>query len=169
MKVKDIMTKDVITFKPDDTLHRALMVFTKRRISGAPVVEGDELIGLITELDIIKVLDIYMPRIHFTSVPHFFLVLAGLKSKSKTTELKKKIMAASKLRVDSFMTKKPVIIGKDADIMEAARLIDTYKVNRIPVIDENRLVGILTRNDIIRAVARLDVDLIKLKMKGKGK
>lgn len=167
MKVKDIMTKDVITFKPDDTLHKALMVFTKKRISGAPVVEGDELIGLITELDIIKVLDIYMPRIHFTSVPHFFLVLAGLKSKSKTTELKKKIMAASKLRVDSFMTKQPVIIGKDADIMEAARLIDTYKVNRIPVLYENKLVGILTRNDIIKAVARLDIDLIKMKAKGK--
>ena len=110
-----------------------------------------------------------MPKIHFTSVPHFFLVLAGLKSKSKTTELKKKIMAASKLSVDSFMTRQPVIIGKDADMMEAARLIDTYKVNRIPVIDEDKLVGILTRNDIINAVARLDVDLIKLKMKGKGK
>ena len=169
MKVKDIMTKDVITFKPDDTLHKALMVFTKRRISGAPVVEDDKLMGLVTELDIIKVLDIYMPKIHFTSVPHFFLVLAGLKSKSKTTELNKKIMAASRLRVDSFMTKQPVIIGKDADMMEAARLIDTYKVNRIPVIDEDKLVGILTRNDIINAVARLDVDLIKLKMKGKGK
>lgn len=167
MKVKDIMTKDVITFKPDDTLHKALMVFTKSRISGAPVVENGKMVGLITELDIIKVLDIYMPRIHFTSVPHFFLVLAGLKSKSKTTELKKKIKAASKLSVDSFMTKQPVIIGKDADIMEAARLIDTYKVNRIPVIEDEKVVGIVTRNDIIGAVARLDVDLMKLKTKSK--
>ncbi|MBN2330338.1 MAG: CBS domain-containing protein [Candidatus Aenigmarchaeota archaeon] len=167
MKVKEIMTKEVITFKPDDTLHRALMVFTKRGISGAPVVDGEKLLGLVTELDIIKVLDIYMPRIHFTSVPHFFLVLAGLKSKSKTTELKKKIIAASKLRVDSFMTKQPVIIDKNADIMEAARLIDTYKVNRIPVMEEGKLVGILTRNDIIKAVARLDLDLIKMKPKCK--
>ena len=167
MKVKDIMTKDLITFKPDDTLHRALMVFSKSRISGAPVVEGDKLMGLVTELDIIKVLDIYMPKIHFTSVPHFFLVLAGLKSRSKTTELKKKVMAASKLSVDSFMTRQPVIIEKESDIMEAARLIDTYKVNRIPVMDGEKLVGILTRNDIINAVARLDLDLLKTKKKSK--
>ena len=169
MKVKDIMTKELITFKPDDTLHKALMVFSKSRISGAPAVDGTKLLGLVTEMDIIKVLDIYMPRIHFTSVPHFFLVLAGLKSKSKTTELKKKIIAASKIKVESFMTKQPVIIGKESDIMEAARLIDTYKVNRIPVLDGDKLVGILTRNDIINAVARLDTELLKIKKKCKCK
>jgi len=165
MKVKDIMTRDVITFQPDKTLHYALETFTKKDISGAPVVEDGKLIGLITELDIIKVLDIYMPKIHFTSVPQFFLVLAGLKSKRKTTELKKKIMAASKLRVDDFMTKQPVVIDKKADIMEAARLIDTYKVNRLPVIEDEKVVGILTRNDIIRAVAKLDGELLRRKQK----
>jgi len=165
MKVKDIMTRDVITFQPDKTLHYALEIFTKKGISGAPVVEDGKLIGLITELDIIKVLDIYMPKIHFTSVPQFFLVLAGLKSKRKTTELKKKIMAASKLRVDDFMTKQPVVIDKKADIMEAARLIDTYKVNRLPVIEDEKVVGILTRNDIIRAVAKLDGELLRRKQK----
>ncbi len=161
MKVKDIMTRHVVTFKPDDTMHRVLGVFTKKGISGAPVVENGKIVGLITELDIIKVLDIYMPRIHFTSVPHFFLVLAGLKSRSKTTELKKKIMAASKLRIENFMNREPVVIAKSADIMEASRLIDTYKVNRLPVVEDGRVVGILTRNDIIKAVAKLDGELLK--------
>jgi CBS domain-containing protein len=168
MKVKDIMTKKVITFQPDDTLHRALETFTKKGISGAPVVKEGKLVGLVTELDIIKVLDIYMPRIHFTSMPHFFLVLAGLKSRRKTTELKKKVMAASRLRVDDFMTNEPVVIGPEAGVMEAARLIDTYKVNRIPVVEGDKVVGILTRNDIIKAVARLDVELCKI-MKRKRK
>jgi len=94
MKVKDIMTRSLITLRPDDTLHKVLETFTTREISGAPVVENGKLVGLITELDIIRILDIYTPKIHFTSMPHFFLVLAGLKSKRKTTELKKKIMVA---------------------------------------------------------------------------
>jgi len=157
MKVKDIMTKKVITFKPDDTLHKALETFTNNRISGAPVVKDGKLAGLITELDVIKVIDIYTPKIHFTSMPHFFLVLAGLKSRSKTSELKKKVMAASKLKVEDFMTKEPVTLEPNADIMEAARIIDTYKVNRIPIVEDGKVKGIITRNDIIKAVARLEL------------
>ncbi len=161
MKVRDIMTRKVITFKPDDTLHRALDTFTKNNISGAPVLKEGKLVGLITELDIIKVIDIYTPKVHFTSMPHFFLVLAGLKSRNKAAELKKKIIAASKLMIEDFMTRDPVIIGPDADIMEAARIIDTYKVNRIPIVEKGKLQGIVTRNDIIKAVARLEFNISK--------
>ena len=57
------------------------------------------------------------------------------------------------------MTREPVIIGPDADIMEAARIIDTYKVNRIPIIEKEKLKGIVTRNDIIKAVARLEFNI----------
>jgi len=156
MKVRDVMTKKLITFRPEDTLHKALETFTNKGISGAPVVKDGKLLGLITELDIIKVIDIYTPKIHFTSMPHFFLVLAGLKSRKKAAELKKKIMAAARLRIDDFMTKEPVTIEEDADIMEAARIIDTYKVNRIPVVEKGMIKGIITRNDVIKAVARLD-------------
>ena len=169
MRVKDLMTRDVITFQPDATLHMALETFTNMNISGAPVVKNGKIIGLVTELDIIKVLDIYMPKIHFTSMPHFFLVLAGLKSRSKTAELKKKVMAASKISVEDFMTQQPVVIDKEADVMEAARLIDTYKVNRLPVVEHGKVVGILTRNDIIKAVARLDGELLKRTLEGKKK
>jgi CBS domain-containing protein len=171
MKVKDLMAKDLVTLRPGDTLHKALEVFTKNNISGAPVVKDGKLVGLVTELDIIKVIDIYTPKIHFTSMPHFFLVLAGLKSKKKTTELKKKIMAASKLKLEDFMTKEPVVAGEDDDIMEAARLIDVYKVNRVPVVKDGKVLGVVTRNDILRAVAKLDESLCKeiIKLGGRKK
>jgi CBS domain-containing protein len=161
MKVRDIMTKNVITLQPDATLHKALETFTKKGISGAPVVKDGKLVGLVTQLDIIKVLDIYIPKIHLTSMPQFFLVLAGLKSRRKTTELKKKLMAASRLTVEDFMNTDPVVIGKEADIMEASRILNTYKVNRLPVIEKGKVIGIVTRNDIIRAVAKLDGNLYK--------
>ena len=161
MRVKDIMARDLVILRPEDTLHKALKTFTEKGISGAPVVKNGKLVGLVTELDIIKVIDIYTPKIHFTSMPHFFLVLAGLKSRRKATELKKKVMAASKLRLDDFMTKDPVVTGEDDDIMEAARLIDVYKVNRVPVVKNGKVVGVVTRNDLIRAVAKLDGDFYK--------
>ncbi len=163
MKVKDIMTKNLIKFKPGQTLHDALEAFTNKNISGAPVVKDGKLLGLITELDVIKVIDIYTPKVHFTSMPHFFLVLAGLKSRKKATELKKKIVAASKLKIEDFMTAEPVTIEEGADIMEAARIIDTYKVNRIPVMHGDKLCGIITRNDIIKSVAKLELSLVKKK------
>ena len=155
------MTKSVITFRPDDTLHQALETFTQKKISGAPVVDKGKLVGIITEVDIVKVLDIYTPKVHFTSMPQFFLVLAGLKSRKKETELKKEIMAASKLKISDFMTANPVIIGKNDDIMEVAKRLETYNVNRLPVVEKGRLIGIVTRNDLIRAVAKLDGDLCK--------
>ncbi len=75
MKVRDIMEKNPITFRPSDTLHKALEAFTKQGISGAPVVSKGRLVGIVSELDVIKVLDIYTPRVHFSSMPQFFPVL----------------------------------------------------------------------------------------------
>ena len=159
MRVREIMEKNPITFRPTDTLHKALTTFTDKGISGAPVVSKGKLVGIVSELDIIKVLDIYTPRVHFSSMPQFFLVLAGLKSKKKTTELRKRITEASKISVGEFMTRDVISVGADADIMEATRIIDTYRVNRLPVIDRGKVVGILTRDDIIKAVAKLDGEL----------
>ena len=162
MKVKDIMTKDVITFRMDDTIHTALETFTQKNISGAPVIDKGKPVGMITEVDIIKVLDIYTPKVHFTSMPQFFLVLAGLKSKKRTTELKKEIMAASKLKVQDVMTTNPVTISKNEDLMELAKMLDTYKINRLPVVEKGKLIGIVTRSDVIKAVAALDGQLCRI-------
>jgi CBS domain-containing protein len=162
MKVKDIMTRDVITFKPEDTLHKALEVFTQKGISGAPVIQKGRLVGMVTEVDVIKVLDIYTPKIHISSLPQFFLVLASLKSRKKTTALKNEVAAASKLEISDFMSRDVVTIGKNEHIMEVAKLLDTYKINRLPVVEKGKLIGIVTRSDLIKAVARLDGQLNKV-------
>ncbi|MFH0956562.1 MAG: CBS domain-containing protein [Candidatus Aenigmatarchaeota archaeon] len=156
MHVKDMMTRDVMTLRPDDTLHTALKLFTGKGISGAPVTKNGKLVGIITELDVLKVIDICSPNVHFTSMPHFFLVLAGLRSKDRAAEVKKKVMDAEKLRIEDFMTREPVVIQGSADSLDAARMMDTYKVNRLPVVESGKLIGIVTRSDIIRAVARLE-------------
>ena len=155
MFVRDVMTRDVVIFNPKNTLDFALKTFARKGVSGAPVVSGDRLVGMITEYDIIRVLDIYAARSKLASVPHFLAVLAGAKSKDMSDELRRKAKLAGEMKIEDFMTREPITVNKDADVTEAARLIDVHKVNRLPVAEKGRLLGIVTRSDIIRAIASL--------------
>lgn len=155
MKVKDMMTRKVVILSPGDTLKKALMLFAENRISGAPVVESGKIVGMVTEHDIIKILDIYTPKIHFSSTPQFLLVLAGLRATNGMDTLDREMKVAVKLKAKDFMNPKPITINHDADIAEAARLMSTRKINRLPVIKNNKLVGIVSRADIIRALSRI--------------
>jgi CBS domain-containing protein len=167
MQVKDVMTRDVVIFTPRNTLDFALKAFAKKCISGAPVVSGEKLVGMVTEYDIIKVIDIHATKSGIASVPHFLAVLATSKSKDRSAELRKKMKSAADMKIEDFMTREPISISKDADIMEAARLIDVHKVNRLPVTEKGKLLGIVTRSDIIRAVSMFDAKLASVKGKGK--
>jgi CBS domain-containing protein len=157
MKLKNIMTRKVFVFSPEDTLHDALRLFAKKRIGGAPVVDKGRLVGLVTEFDIIRVLDIYTPKIHLTSAPHFLLVIAGLRGKRRLSKLEMEVKAAARLKVRDFMSRNPITMKPEADIMDAARFIDKYKINRIIVLNKKKKVtGIVTRNDIIKAITLID-------------
>ena len=168
MKLKDIMTRKVFAFSPEDTLHDALRLFTKKRIGGAPVVDKGKLIGLVTEFDVIRVLDIYTPKIHLTSAPHFLLVIAGLRGKKKFNKLEMEVKAAARLKIKDFMSRNPITMNPDADIMDAARFIDKYKITRIIVLNKAKKVsGIVTRNDIIKAITLIDGRMEELKPRRK--
>ncbi len=157
MRLRDVMTRKVLVFSPEDTLHDALRLFSRKRIGGAPVVEKGMLIGLVTEFDIIRVLDIYTPKIHLTSAPHFLLVIAGLRGRHRFSKLEMEVKAAARLKIRDFMSPNPITMKPDDDIMDAARFIDKYKINRIIVLNKRkRVVGIVTRNDIIKAVTLID-------------
>lgn len=168
MKLKDVMTRKVSVFSPEDTLHDVLKLFAKKRIGGAPVVDKGKLVGLVTEFDVIRVLDIYTPKIHLTSAPHFLLVIAGLRGKRRFSKLEMEVKAAARLKVRDFMSRNPITMKPEADIMDAARFIDKYKINRIIVLNKAKKVsGIVTRNDIIKAITLIDGKLEGLKAKRK--
>lgn len=160
MRVKKIMREVVVTVSPEDTLHKVLEVFSSKKISGAPVVKNGKLIGLITEYDIIKALDIYTPRINFSNMPQFLLVMSSLKGK-KMDELEKEIRITAKLKVKDCMTTDLITIGKGDTVIKAARLINKNKINRLPVVEKGKVIGILTRKDIIKALAILDGKIFK--------
>ncbi len=146
MLAKEIMIKDVISVKGEDTLDAVARLFVERNISGAPVVDDDnKIIGVISEGDLVFQQKPVTPPIFI----NIFDGILQLDRKDFWEEISK--MAAYK--VDQLMNKHVISAHEDASINDIASLMINKKVNRIPIVDaDNHLVGIITRQDIIRNV-----------------
>jgi CBS domain-containing protein len=150
--VKEYMNSNVISFKPDDSIFTVAEKFYKNHISGAPVVENNEVIGVISETDIVKFMRISIPKNSESTVePHLLtLLLAGL-VKGRIA-LKKSLEKLAEIEVKDLMCKEIVSISPDQSVIDAATIMSKNKVNRLPVIDNNKLIGILSRADLIKAL-----------------
>lgn len=154
MKVRQIMTKNPVTTSPDDTLENVLNILTKNKISGCPVVYKKKLLGVIAESDIIRVIDVHT-KIHKPESGLFPLILAAIKSEQYDA-LRAALKDVLNLKVRKFMSKKIVNIDVEEDIYRAARIMNHHDIDRLPVTEKNKLVGIITRWDIIRALEKLE-------------
>ncbi len=149
-KVEEIMVKDVISFKPEDPIHYAAWSLRKRRISGAPVVKGDKIVGVVSERDIMRLLEEQNIHVNLFLPSPFDLVELPIKMKHQLDEITEIIGKTAKTPVEEIMTKKVVTVPKDATVAEVAKIMGDRKINRLPVVDENgSLVGIVTRGDVI--------------------
>ena len=154
MLVKKAMKKKVITVKEDSTMYDVLRKFTRNRISGVPVVKDRKLVGIVTESDVIKALDAFTPKIHYDTDAGFSLLLSALKCGSCFEAARKDIQKAGKLKVKHFMKKKVVTISPNESLGTAARVMNRHRVKRLPVVKNKKLVGIIARADLIKALAK---------------
>ncbi len=150
MKVHNIMTRDPILLKPSDSLLDAIKTFLMHNVSGCPVVSRGRLVGIITQSDVIRAIDVHS-KIHkvMDALP---LIMAAIKSESYHN-LKPAIRKLLMHEVENYCTKKPIAISAGEDVYEAAKLINKHNVDRLPVIDKGRLVGVVSKIDILRAIA----------------
>ena len=126
--VKDFMTKKLVSFHPDHSMHHAIVSLLKHGISGAPVVDDDgKLVGVISEGDCLK----QVMRGKYTNSPE----LMGT--------------------VGDYMTPDPVTIGSEDNIMEIAKLFLKLRLRRFPVLENRKLVGQISQRDILAAVDEL--------------
>jgi CBS domain-containing protein len=156
MVVSDIMQKKFPVLSPDDTLHDALRVLAENDTEGAPVVKSGKIAGVITEYDIINMLNVYTPKINVSSSQHFLLLLVNLEDSGEMSRLREQLYIAMKMKVKECMTSNPITINRDDQIIEAARLIARNKINMIPVVSDSKVVGIITRKDIIHELVALE-------------
>ena len=149
-KVKDVMVKDVVSFKPTDPIHYVVWSLRQKRISGAPVVEGDRVVGVISERDIMKLLEEHDIRLNLFLPSPFDVVELPVRMKHELDEVMDNIKKAAAVSIDEIMTVKVVTIEPTATISKAAKIMGDRGINRLPVVDKKgRLKGIVTRGNII--------------------
>ena len=144
---KDIMTTDVVTVDPKTTVKEAANIMSEKGISGLPVVQNGELVGIVTENDLI----IKDKKLHF---PEYINVIGGiiyLESYKKFREEFKKFTAVN---VEELMTKDVITVSPDDSIEDIATIMHQENVNRLPVVDNSgQLIGIVTRANIVKHIA----------------
>ena len=158
MKIEDAMKKDVIKLNELDKIVDVAQSFRDNKISGAPVVdENNKVVGVISEGDVMRLLEVHSPKINLILPAPLDLIELPLRMKYELDEIAEDMQRAGSTVIDQIMTKKVVKIGPDASISDAAELMDSRKVKRLPVVnDDGKLIGIVTRGDIIGAMVRGD-------------
>jgi CBS domain-containing protein len=149
MKVRDIMTAEVVAAGPDTSVQLVARLMAGRGISGVPVVEGDRVVGIVTELDLIV-------RNTRLEPPAFFALLDGRIPLETPAHYRKRIDHMLGTLVRDVMTEKVETIGPDEDLEALAELMVKRRVNPVPVVEDGRLAGIVSRSDIVRMMARED-------------
>ncbi len=144
---RDIMTPDPVSVPPDMPVTDAAKLMVERNIGALPVLEGEKLIGLVTEGDLIMA-DV---KVEF---PTYIDLLSGFifyppSVRRFENELRKAVGA----EVKDVMTREPVTVTADMSVEDVATLMVDRDVSRLPVLDTGRLVGIISKSDIIRSLA----------------
>lgn len=154
MKVKDVMNPDVVFCKSDNTIREAAKILKDNNISGAPVLEDGRLVGIISEGDLLELLVI--PEKGNLWLPSPFEVIeVPIRELLSWEETKKMLSDVGSTKVEEIMTKDVHTISSEASVEEASELMVRRRINRLPVMENDRVVGIITRGDIIEGLAKL--------------
>jgi len=156
--IKEVMVKEVVTVRPEMTLQQVSRLFFERHISGAPVVDDEgKMLGVISETDVLKAVKTYEKRLSMV-YPSASLFGVSFQSSYKETEMAEAIARIQDTKVQEVMTRDVYVLGPEDTIQRAVLIMNAFGVNRIPVVEGTRVVGILTRADIIRYLGTVDMD-----------
>ena len=154
MNVKDVMNSDVVSCKPDDEISSAAQLLKEHNISGLPVVAEGKVVGIVTEADILKLLKV--PEHGGLWLPSPFEVIEiPIRELINWEETKHMLTNIGTKPVKEIMESEVYTISADSSIEEASSMMIKHKVNRLPVLDDEKLIGIITRGDIIRGLAEI--------------
>lgn len=145
-KATDIMTRDVITVKPDTTLEELARILIRYQITGAPVVDDNgNLKGIVTENDLIS----KNSRLHIPTLLRLFDAFIPLGTSRLEIEIKK--MAA--YTVDDICTKEVITVDSETSVEDIATIMTEKKIHLLPVLKDGILIGIIGKKDLIRSIA----------------
>ena len=142
MKVIEVMSHPVITVRPEASIKEAARLLVGNGISALPVVDSDgAMVGIVSEADLLPMETRPDPRTQATPIAP----TAG----------------SSPRFVSDVMTRRVVSVSPETEVSQAARTMIEAEVKRVPVVDDGRVVGIVSRRDMVRVIARSDDDLAR--------
>ena len=153
LRVRDLMTTDVVTLQPTDTIKTAAIKFAVDNISGAPVVDNrNHLLGIVSQNDILRTLLKYQDLLDKDNPEGLSLLKHSLDSGEGGDRIVKAVDEISDMEISTIMTYSTLTTSADAPILDVLRAMINMDVNRVPVIEKGVLIGIISRGDITFAL-----------------
>jgi CBS domain-containing protein len=147
--LRDIMERDPATVQVDDSIEDVIRVLRRHELPGVPVVDGEgRCVGIVTEADLVVPDD--QGDLH---LPHYFELFGGMVFLEPLRRFESRLRKAFASTAADMMTANPDTVSPDASAQEAARRIHDTGHNRLPVVEDDRLVGVVTRVDVLGALA----------------
>jgi CBS domain-containing protein len=147
MKAQDIMTREVATVRPETSVREIAALMMEKNISGVPVV-GDNggLVGIVSEGDLLHRAEVGTERKHKWWFRFFADSNAAARDYTK----------AHGLTAHDVMSRYVITVRDDADLRDVADILDSHHIKRVPVVQDGRLVGIISRRDLVRALTQVE-------------
>jgi CBS domain-containing protein len=148
LTVRDIMEVDVPSVYPEDPIEKVVRTMREHDLPAIPVInEGGRCVGIITEADLImggEEADLHLP--------HYIELFGGVVFLESTKKFEERLRKAIGWLAQDVMTEDPITIHPDASAADAGREIAKHKHNRLPVVEHGRLIGVVTRIDVLDAL-----------------
>ena len=146
LKVKDIMTRDLITVSPEMEIAHAAKLLLEKHINGVPVVDGTgKMVGILCQSDLIT------QQKRFP-IPSVFTLLDGFIPLTSMKHIEKEAQKISATTVAHAMTPNPFTVSPEMSIEEVATIMLDKNFNTLPVVDKEKLVGIVGKEDILKTL-----------------
>jgi CBS domain-containing protein len=154
MKARDVMTSPVITVKLTTSVKEVARLFLERRISAVPVVDNQgNVIGMVSEGDLVHRAEISTERRR----PWWLVLMAGDQG------LAAEYIKAHAKRVSDIMSRNVITAAPGTPLNEIAEMLEKYVIKRLPIVHDGQLVGIVSRANLVQAIAtsgsKLDIPL----------
>lgn len=149
LSLRNVMTTDVLSFRPEDDIGEAMQQMLDRDVDGAPVIDEErKVVGVITTGDLI----VKESRLHFPTV----IAVLGAPLQLQSRDFEDDLAKALGSKVSDVMSSPALTVDVSGTVEDAATLMHDERVSRLPVVENDRLVGIVSRVDVLRGIISPD-------------
>ena len=152
MLVRDVMTPDPVTVRVDSPVREAAGLLRKYHIGGLPVMDGDRVAGIVTETDILSLLDVGDLSSDLWLPSPLEVIEVPVREFINWERTKRALTDIGNMEVRRVMSSPVIAIDEESDIADAAAQMLHEGIARLPVLRGGNLVGIVTRADIVRGI-----------------